>query len=262
VGTIAAGVAKAHADVILIMAMTAAPALRRRAASARGSAWELGLAETQPDAASEHLRSRVIVETDGKLMTGGTLWWQRCWAPRSSASRRPRCGAGVRDDAGLPARHLPTGVATQNPELRQALRGLRGLRGEPDALHRPGCARSAWRPWASGRWTRWWAGWTGWSRARRRTTGRRGSGPLGILARPEVGPDVEVRCTMGQDHGLETALDLTTLESIVATGHRARRARAGDTAHPQRKPRRGDPDRQRADAGRYGAAGLPETPST
>ncbi len=71
VGTVAAGVAKAHADVVLISGYDggtgASPLTSLRHA---GIPWELGLAETQQVLVMNDLRSRIIVQTDGKLQTG------------------------------------------------------------------------------------------------------------------------------------------------------------------------------------------------
>ena len=71
VGTVAAGVAKAHADVVLISGYDggtgASPLSSIKHA---GIPWELGLAETQQVLVLNDLRSRIRVQTDGKLQTG------------------------------------------------------------------------------------------------------------------------------------------------------------------------------------------------
>src|SRR4051812_46926470 len=71
VGTVAAGVAKAHADVVLISGYDggtgASPLTSLKHA---GSPWELGLAKTQQVLVMNDLRSRIRVQTDGKLATG------------------------------------------------------------------------------------------------------------------------------------------------------------------------------------------------
>ena len=90
VGTVAAGVAKAHADVVLISGYDggtgASPLTSLKHA---GAPWELGLAETQQVLVMNDLRSRIRVQTDGKLPPAATSPLPRCWARRSSAS--PRC---------------------------------------------------------------------------------------------------------------------------------------------------------------------------
>lgn len=74
VGTIAAGVAKAHADVILIAGYDggtgASPISSIKHA---GLPWELGLAEAQQTLVKNQLRSRVVLQTDGQLKTGRDL---------------------------------------------------------------------------------------------------------------------------------------------------------------------------------------------
>src|SRR5207302_4285228 len=71
VGTIAAGVSKAHADVVLISGHdggTGASPLN--SIKHAGAPWELGLAETQQTLVLNDLRSRIVVEVDGQLKTG------------------------------------------------------------------------------------------------------------------------------------------------------------------------------------------------
>ena len=86
VGTVAAGVSKAHADVVLISGDTggtgASPLSSIKHA---GLPWDLGLAETQQVLLLNDLRSRIRVQTDGKLQTGAMSPSRRCWAPKSSA---------------------------------------------------------------------------------------------------------------------------------------------------------------------------------
>ncbi|MCX6903873.1 MAG: glutamate synthase large subunit, partial [Verrucomicrobia bacterium] len=71
VGTIAAGVAKAHADVVLISGYEGGTgASPQTSIKHAGLPWELGLAETHQTLLLNNLRSRIVVETDGKLLTG------------------------------------------------------------------------------------------------------------------------------------------------------------------------------------------------
>ena len=73
VGTIAAGVAKGHADVILISGHDGGTgASPQTSIKHAGLPWELGVAETHQTLLLNGLRSRVVVETDGQLKTGGT----------------------------------------------------------------------------------------------------------------------------------------------------------------------------------------------
>ena len=92
VGTIAAGVAKAKADHIVIAGHDggtgASPLSSLKHA---GLPWELGLAETQQVLVANGLRGRVRLQVDGGLRTGRDVADRaRCWAPRSSRSRPRR----------------------------------------------------------------------------------------------------------------------------------------------------------------------------
>ena len=96
VGTVAAGVAKAHADVVLISGHdggTGASPLT--ASSTRGVPWELGLAETQQVLVLNDLRDRIVVQVDGQLKTGRDV------VDRRAARRR---GVRLRDRAAGRAR--------------------------------------------------------------------------------------------------------------------------------------------------------------
>ena len=89
VGTVAAGVAKAGAGVILISGYDggtgAAPSSSIHNA---GLPWELGLAETHQTLMMNGLRSKVVIEADGKLMTGRDVLVRHCWGQRNSALPR------------------------------------------------------------------------------------------------------------------------------------------------------------------------------
>ena len=100
VGTIAAGVAKAHADVVLISGHDGGTGASPQtvASSTPACPWELGLAETHQTLVLNNLRSRIAVETDGQLKTGrdvvdrraarrGGIWFRhRAARGRSAAS--------------------------------------------------------------------------------------------------------------------------------------------------------------------------------
>ncbi|EMR02138.1 Ferredoxin-dependent glutamate synthase 1 [Cesiribacter andamanensis AMV16] len=125
VGTIAAGVAKAKADAILISGADggtgASPLSSIRHA---GLPWELGLAEAQQTLVKNGLRSRVVLQTDGKLMTGydlavATLLGAEEWGISTAALIVEGCVM-------MRKCHLntcPVGIATQNPELRRLFTG-------------------------------------------------------------------------------------------------------------------------------------------
>ncbi len=125
VGTIAAGVAKAKADVILISGHDggtgASPVSSIKHA---GLPWELGLAETHQTLVRNKLRSRVVVQTDGQLKTGrdvaiAALLGAEEWGVATAALIVEGCIM-------MRKCHLntcPVGVATQNPELRKRFTG-------------------------------------------------------------------------------------------------------------------------------------------
>ncbi|QDA62332.1 glutamate synthase large subunit [Hymenobacter jejuensis] len=125
VGTIAAGVAKAHADVILIAGYDggtgASPISSIKHA---GLPWELGLAEAHQTLVRNKLRSRVVLQTDGQLKTGrdlaiATLLGAEEWGVATAALVAGGCIM-------MRKCHLntcPVGVATQDPELRKLFTG-------------------------------------------------------------------------------------------------------------------------------------------
>ncbi|HUY16903.1 MAG TPA: glutamate synthase large subunit [Acidimicrobiales bacterium] len=125
VGTIAAGVAKAHADVILISGHDggtgAAPLTSLKHA---GTPWELGLAEAHQTLAANGLRSRVTLQTDGQLKTGrDVIIAALLGAEEFGFATAPLVVAGC---VMMRVCHLdtcPVGIATQNPTLRERFRG-------------------------------------------------------------------------------------------------------------------------------------------
>lgn len=125
VGTIAAGVAKAHADVILVSGFDggtgASPLTSIQHA---GLPWELGLAEAHQTLVKNRLRSRVVLQTDGQLKTGkdiaiATLLGAEEWGVATAALVTSGCIM-------MRKCHLntcPVGVATQDPNLRKLFTG-------------------------------------------------------------------------------------------------------------------------------------------
>jgi glutamate synthase (NADPH/NADH) large chain len=125
VGTIAAGVAKAKADVVLVSGFDggtgASPLSSIRHA---GLPWELGLAEAHQTLVKNKLRSRVVLQTDGQLKTGrdiaiATLLGAEEWGVATAALVVEGCIL-------MRKCHLntcPVGVATQDPELRKRFNG-------------------------------------------------------------------------------------------------------------------------------------------
>ena len=91
VGTVAAGVAKANADHVLIAGHdggTGASPLS--SIQSAGVPWEIGLAETQQTLVLNDLRSRIWVQTDGQLKTGRDVVDRRAARRRRDAASRPR----------------------------------------------------------------------------------------------------------------------------------------------------------------------------
>ena len=125
VGTVAAGVSKAHADVVLISGHDggtgASPLTSLKHA---GAPWELGLAETQQTLLLNGLRDRIVVQVDGQLKTGrDVVIAALLGAEEFGFATAPLVVSGC---VMMRVCHLdtcPVGVATQNPELRARFSG-------------------------------------------------------------------------------------------------------------------------------------------
>src|SRR5438552_2519476 len=214
VGTVAAGVSKAKADVVLISGDSggtgASPLTSIKHA---GIPWELGLAETQQILVANDLRSRIRVETDGQLKTGrdvaiAALLGAEEFGFASSALVASGCIM-------MRVCHLntcPVGIATQDPVLRKKFEGkpehvvnymmfiaeeLReimaelGFRTVDEMVGRVDMldVRDVSAHWKA-----------------------RGVDLSQLLHKPEVPPSVAIRCVQPQDHGLEKALDNRLIE--------------------------------------------------
>ncbi|MHC1782543.1 MAG: glutamate synthase large subunit [Anaerolineaceae bacterium] len=259
VGTVAAGVAKAHADVILISGHDggtgASPYTGIKHA---GLPWELGLAETHQTLLLNNLRSRVTVETDGQLKTGrDVVIAALLGAEEFGFATAPLVALGC---VMMRVCHLdtcPTGIATQNPELRKNFKGdpdhvvnfmyfiAREMRewmarlgfhtveemvGRSDRLQ----TRQAVEHWKAGK-----------------------VDLSALLFQPKIGPEVGRHCQIEQQHGLEKTLDYqvlleacqpaiergekVTLDLPIRNIHRAVATQVGSQV-----------------TRRWGAAGLPE----
>jgi glutamate synthase (NADPH) large chain len=214
VGTVAAGVAKAHADVILISGYDggtgASPVSSIRHA---GIPWELGLAETQQVLVMNDLRSRVRLQVDGKLQTGrdvaiGAL----LGAEEFGFATTPLIAMGCIMMRKCHLNTCPVGVATQDPELRKKFGGqpehvinflfyvaedLRrimaelGFRKVDDMVGRVDCLvqRKNVDHWKA-----------------------KGIDLSSVLYNPPMPSHVGRRCTQAQDHGLYDALDGKLIE--------------------------------------------------
>jgi glutamate synthase (NADPH) large chain len=213
VGTVAAGVAKAHADVVLISGHDggtgASPLSSLKHA---GLPWELGLAETQQILVMNKLRDRIVVQTDGQMKTGrDVVIAALLGAEEFGFSIAPLIVIGCIMMRVCHLNTCPVGIATQDPELRKKFAGdpehvinfFRFVAQEAREL----MARLGFRTVDEmiGRVDRlnvnaavdhWKA---------------RGLDFSKILYQPQVGPDVAIRHVRDQDHGLEKSLDRTTI---------------------------------------------------
>jgi glutamate synthase (ferredoxin) len=209
VGTVAAGVAKAKADVVLISGYDggtgASPLTSIKHA---GIPWELGLAETQQVLVLNNLRSRIRVEADGQLKTGrDVVIAALLGAEEFGFATAPLVVLGCIMMRVCHLNTCPVGVATQNPELRKkftgdpahvvtfmrfiaqevrefmaklGFRSLDEMVGRTDRLE----MRAAVDHWKA-----------------------KGLDYAQILYQPPVGPEIDRHCTTVQDHGLENTLD-------------------------------------------------------
>jgi glutamate synthase domain-containing protein 2/glutamate synthase domain-containing protein 1/glutamate synthase domain-containing protein 3 len=218
VGTIAAGVAKGHADVVLISGHDGGTgASPQTSIKHAGLPWELGLAETHQTLVLNNLRSRIAVETDGQLKTGrdvviAALLGAEEFGFATTALVTLGCIM-------MRVCHLdtcPVGVATQNPELRAKFTGDAGhvvnfmrfiaqdmrehmarlgfrtvneMIGRVDKLE----MREAVEHWKA-----------------------KGLEYAAILYQPPVNSDVGRYCQIEQNHGLENALDNQVLLDLAA----------------------------------------------
>ncbi|MEC5147814.1 glutamate synthase large subunit [Chitinophaga sp. 212800010-3] len=125
VGTIAAGVAKAHADVVLVSGHDGGTgASPESSIKHAGLPWELGLAESHQTLVKNKLRSRVVLQTDGQLKTGrdiaiATLLGAEEWGVATAALVVEGCIMMRKCHVNT----CPVGVATQDPELRKRFTG-------------------------------------------------------------------------------------------------------------------------------------------
>ena len=214
VGTVAAGVAKAHSDVVLISGHDggtgASPLTSLKHA---GVPWELGLAETQQVLVLNDLRDRIVVQVDGQMKTGrDVVIAALLGAEEYGFSTAPLVVSGC---IMMRVCHLdtcPVGVATQNPELRKHFSGkpefvenyfrfvaeeIRelmaqlGFRTMDDMI---GQTNRLDMQQAVGHWK------------------ANGIDLSAILHQPDVPNSVGRRCLQSQDHGLTQALDTELIE--------------------------------------------------
>jgi len=224
VGTVAAGVAKAHADVVLISGHDggtgASPLTSIKHA---GIPWELGLAETQQVLVMNDLRGRIVVQTDGQLKTGRDVAIAALLgAEEFGFSTAPLVASGCIMMRKCHLNTCPVGVATQDPVLRKKFSGkpehvinfffyiaeeLReimaelGFRTVPDMVGHSELLdmQDAIDHWKA-----------------------RGLDLSNILYKPDVPKRIATHCITTQDHGLEKVLDVQLIEECRgALGHQA-----------------------------------------
>jgi glutamate synthase (NADPH) large chain len=215
VGTIAAGVAKAHADHILISGDSggtgASPLTSIKHA---GLPWELGIAETHQTLVMNNLRSRVVLQTDGGIRTGrDVVIAALLGAEEMGFSTAPLIALGCIMMRKCHLNTCPVGIATQDPVLRKKFAGqpehvvnylflvaeearaimaelgfkrIDDMIGRVDALE-PRKAIAHWK-----------------------ADGLDLTPVLVPAEKPH--PDADVRCTTAQDHGLDGALDKHLIE--------------------------------------------------
>jgi glutamate synthase domain-containing protein 2/glutamate synthase domain-containing protein 1/glutamate synthase domain-containing protein 3 len=215
VGTVAAGVAKGHADMILISGYDggtgASPLSSIKHA---GAPWELGLAETQQTLVLNRLRSRVRLQADGQMKTGrDVVVGALLGAEEFGFATAPLVVCGCVMMRKCHNNTCPVGVATQDPELRKRFSG----RPEYVVNFFTMVAEEV-REWMARLGFRTVDEMVG--RSDLLDTNRaitfwkaRGLDFSRIFARPEA-PIEEYRCTRQQDHGLAGALDYRVLPEV------------------------------------------------
>ena len=213
VGTIAAGVAKAHSDVVLISGFDGGTgASPQTSIKHAGLPWELGLAETHQTLVLNNLRSRIVVEADGQMKTGrDVVIAALLGAEEFGFATAPLVTLGCIMMRVCHLNTCPVGVATQDPQLRAKFTGdpdhtvnfmkfiaqevreymaqlgfrtIEEMVGRTDVLE----SKKAVDHWKA-----------------------KGLDLSKILYQPEVGPEVGRFCSETQDHGLDKSLDITTL---------------------------------------------------
>ena len=213
VGTIAAGVAKAHADVILIAGHDGGTGASPSSSIYNaGAPWELGLAETNQILLLNDLRSRVVLETDGQLKTGRDVAIAALLgAEEFGFATAPLVTMGCLMMRVCQKNTCPVGVATQDPKLRKNFTGkpehvvnfmrfiameLReimaenGFRSINEMVGKVECldTREATSHWKA-----------------------KGVDLTTIFHKPDVEDSVGAYCQQVQDHGLDKSLDMTML---------------------------------------------------
>jgi glutamate synthase (ferredoxin) len=259
VGTIAAGVAKAHADVVLISGHDGGTGASPLTSTTHaGLPWELGLAEAHQTLVLNNLRSRITVETDGQLKTGRDVAIAALLgAEEFGFSTAPLVSVGCIMMRVCHLNTCPAGVATQDPRLRERFAGdpqhvvnfmrfvashlreimaelgfrrLEEMVGRVDRLE-PKVALDHWKA--------------------------QGFDFSNILYQPDSGAEVGRYRQIDQDHGLDKSLDVTTLLDLCKPA--IERGAKVEASLPIRNVNRVVGTITGSEVTkRFGAAGLPE----
>ncbi len=216
VGTVAAGVAKAHADVVLISGYDGGTgASPQTSLQHAGLPWELGLAETHQTLVLNNLRSRIAVETDGQLKTGRDVAIAALLgAEEFGFATAPLVSTGCIMMRVCHLNTCPAGVATQDPQLRAKFAGkpehvVNFMRFIAEDL-REIMAQLGFRTVEE------MVGRTDFLEGRKAITHWKAKGLdfSSILYQPDVGPEVGRFCQMKQDHAIDQSLDMTQLVEL------------------------------------------------
>jgi glutamate synthase (NADPH) large chain len=258
VGTVAAGVAKANADHIVIAGHDGGTgASPQSSIQAAGIPWEIGIAETQQTLLLNDLRSRVTLQVDGQMKTGrDVVIAALLGADECGFSTAPLIAMGCIMMRVCHLNTCPVGIATQDPELRRRFEGTPehvvkylffvaeearelmaslGIRtyaeliGRSDLLEMDG-AIEHWKA--------------------------RGVDLTNVLAMPDVAPDAPRRCTRPQEPVLEDALDWELIRQAEAALERGERVRISTAVRNVNRTVGGLLSSEIAR--RYGPDGLPE----
>ena len=265
VGTVAAGVAKAHADVVLISGYDGGTGASPQTSIAHaGLPWELGVAETHQTLVMNDLRSRIAVETDGQLKTGrDVVVAALLGAEEFGFATAPLVATGCIMMRVCHLNTCPAGIATQDPKLREKFAGkpehvvnfmrfvamemrelmaqlgfrtVEEMVGRVDRLE----ARKAVDHWKA-----------------------KGLDFSNLLYQPDAGPETGRYCQIPQDHGLEKSLDLATILELCGPAIERGGTSARRTADPQCQSGGGHDHRQRShpQIRRGGLAGRHDRPA-
>jgi glutamate synthase (ferredoxin) len=259
VGTIAAGVAKAHADVVLISGYDGGTGASPQTSIVHaGLPWELGLAETHQTLVLNNLRSRIAVETDGQLKTGrDAVIAALLGAEEFGFATTALVASGCIMMRVCHLNTCPVGVATQDPQLRARFSGqpehvINFMRFIAEDM-RETMAKLGFRTIDEmvGRVDR--------LEPRKAITHWKAKGLdfSNILYRPDVDDSVGRYCQIKQDHGLDKSLDLTTILDLCKPA--IERGEKVVAKMPIRNVNRVTGTITGSEVTRkYGAAGLPE----